>query len=296
MFANHKTYVIFVCYNILLVILYIAVEVTYLKQKQNKLKQLFFKHYHKFNRLYKWKKQCWNLKHPFIVKRITSAFFKIISFCVCFALFCLFLYGSEIIVFKNQQIFFDFSKSFSDHINMTSIITTQVSLTLIIVSISSLIANIENKYIYGKKALDLVFHKKGLFSFKIFFLLLFSFNFLNIYFLISNTGDAAIITVFILSIITIASFVYRFSSLFTVSYKIKTTLMNKYYKSNVKHIKQAKPINTHKSLELENFKNAAIKNIRENNETIYNENINVYFGLLTTTLFNYRKEVQQYYT
>ncbi len=296
MFANHKTYVIFVCYNILLVILYTAVEVTYLKQKQNKLKQLFLKNYHKFNRLYKWKKQCWNLKHPFIVKRITSAFFKIISFCVCFALFCLFLYGSEIIVFKNQQIFFDFSKSFNEHINMTSIITTQVSLTLIIVSISSLIANIENKYIYGKKALDLVFHKKGLFSFKIFFLLLFSFNFLNIYFLISNTGDAAIITVFILSIITIASFVYRFSSLFTVSYKIKTTLMNKYYKSNVKHIKQAKPLNTHKSLELENFKNATIKNIRENNETIYNENINVYFGLLTTTLFNYRKEVQQYYT
>lgn len=115
---------------------------------------------------------------------------------------------------------------------MTSIITTQVSLTLLVVSISSLIANIESKYIYGEKALDLVFHKKGLFSFKVFLFLIFLLNFLNIYFLVNQVGDAAIITIFIISILVIAFFVYRFVSLFIGSYQIKINLLKKYYKSN----------------------------------------------------------------
>lgn len=274
----------------------INVGVLLLNKKVKNVKKFFLNNFYKISRFCKWNKQYLELKFPFSVQLVIKTIFAVLCAIVCIGLFTIFLYKSKILLLQDHKISFNFSKSYSDYINMTGIITTQVSLTLLVVSISSLIANIESKYVYGKKALDLVFHKKGLFSFKVFLFLIFLLNFLNIYFLINQVGDAAIITIFIISILVIAFFVYRFVSLFIGSYQIKITLLKKYYKSNIKHLKRAKPLNANQSNDLEAFKNVTIKAIRENNVPIYNENINAYFILLEQTLFNQKRLVQEYYT
>ncbi len=265
------------------------------KEIFNKVKKCVMNNKYKISREFKWTKKYLTHKYPFVLSIIKQTISTFLFGVICYLAVLMFFIQSEIIVINNT-IVFDYTKSFGEYISMTSIITTQVSVSLMVVSISSLIANIENKYVYGKRALDLVFHKRGPFSFKVFMITLFSLNFVNIYFLINQIGDAAIITVFILAVLLVAYFVYRFVGLFIGQVKIKRNLMNRYYKENIKHLKNAKPLNAHPSADNENFKNVTLKYIKENNIPIYRENIDVYFTLLDITLFNHKKLVQEYYT
>ena len=184
----------------------------------------------------------------------------------------------------------------SRHINITAIFTSQISVTLIVVTISSMVANLENKYIYGERATELVFSRKGLFSYNAFIFILFSLLFANMFMLVKNLGETKIVLLFFTSIIIIGLFVYRFARLFFGADGVKKRLLFSYYRDNLKHLKKARPVNARYSKSTEKFKNVTIKYIRENDVPHYEENISVYFTLLKMSLFNNRKIVQEYYT
>jgi len=267
-----------------------------LEKKTGKIKQLFYNQRHKITEFYKKNRRIYYLKYSIVVNIISDLLFSALVLSILFILFYLFLYHSQIVIFKNGNLYFDYTKSLDAFSNMSGIITTQVSISLMIVSISSLISNIEGKYIYGKRALELVFHKRGVLSFKAFLIIIFNLTFLNIYLFINQIGDAAIITVFLIAIIFVVFFVYKFANLFIGQSKIKKKLFYKYYRENLKHLKKAKPLDAHISKSTEYFKNVTVKYIREENVPFYRENIDVYFRLLEMSLFNHPQLIQEYYT
>lgn len=259
-----------------------------------KVKQRLNHLVYKLSEGFKWQHRHFQLKHPFILNRVLHIFTLIM--CVGFLLFFLlaFLYKTKIIIFQNDLILFDINKKF-DNINMSGIITSQISLTMIVVSITSLIASTDNKYIFGKKALEFVFPKKLFNTFPLYLIILFLLAFLNIYFIINKFGDSLIIIDFILSILLVAYFVYRFANIFVNQNKIKNKLKYRYYKDNLKHIKKSKPLSHHISKNTEEFKNITIRYIRDGNIPLYRDNIEVYFHLIESTLYNNKELVQNYY-
>lgn len=178
-----------------------------MEKEVRKLKQSYYNSRHKISEFYKRNYKIYKLKYSIIMHSILNLLIPIVIFAIIFTLFYLFLYHSQIIIYKNKTPYLDYTKSLDAFSNMSGIITTQVSISLMIVSISSLISNIEGKYIYGKRALDLVFHKKGFFSFKSFLVIIFSLTFFNIYLFINQVGDAAIITVFLIAIMFVVFFI-----------------------------------------------------------------------------------------
>jgi len=206
-----------------------------------------------------------------------------------------FLEKAEIINIQNWCVSLQ-SVKLSDHINVTGIFTSQISVTLIVVTLSSMVANLEKKYIYGERAIELVFSKKGFFSYKVFVFTLFSLLFANLFVLIKNTSESLIVTLFLASIIIITLFVYRFARLFFGTIGIKKRLLFSYYHDNLRHLKKARPLNSKTSKRTEKFKNITIKYIRENDFPNYNEHLNVYFALLEMCLFNNKNIIQEYYT
>ncbi len=175
------------------------------------------------------------------------------------------------------------------------LVLTQINATLIVTSIIALVASIENKYIYGVRAIEYIFPKIILPSFTIVFFLLFASMFFNILLLQQKQNDLSILSVFIISIVCIAYVSYRFASIFINPRKIKSRLFVKYYKGNLQHIKNAKPLKTNRNKELEALRNVTSAHI-SGNEEHYDENIDIYFRLLKITLYNNFRLVQEYYT
>ena len=236
------------------------------------------------------------LKHPFILRRLSKCTLSILSVIVGVFFIFAFLLKTGIITISNNGVVFNNSLSLSDRINMTSIVTTQVSISFLVVSISSLIANVEKKYFFGKSAIKIVFKKHSMLSFCLFLFLLVLLSILNIYFLITDSGDTAILLVFVFAILVVSFFVYRFTRLFIDSENIKRDVLYKYYKSNIKHIKRATPTNSHPSKDLQQLLDVTVTSIQTNDSIIYNNNILAYIDIIKPTLFNYKKMVQEYYT
>ncbi len=241
-----------------------------------------------------WRKRHFQLKHPFALNKIYQSSKTLLTISICLFIFFAFMYKTKIIDVENNCIMFDINKDF-DNINMSGIITSQISVTMIVISIISLIASNENKYIFGRRAIELVFPKKPFNSFTIYLIMLFLLAFLNIYFLVNKTSDSLILTDFIISILFIAFFVYRFAIIFVNLNKIEERLRYRYYKDNLKHIRKAKPLLHHISQNIEMFKNITIQYIRENNVPAYSKNIDVHFSMIEPTLFKHKHLVQDYY-
>ncbi len=262
---------------------------------KKRIKRIYYNTSHKITEFIKWHRRYYSLKYPFVISFTTRIIINILLLLLCgFGVFT-FMYKLQILIYIDDTLKINIRKSF-ENISMTSFVTSQVSLTLIVVSISSLISSIENKYIYGKHAVNLIFHKRGLFSFKVFFLFLFILTFTNIYLLLNDISDALIIIDFVFSMFLVALFVYRFANIFVGQELIKKNLEQKYYKQNLKLLKQARPLNQHSSRYVNDFKNVTIQYIRDNNMPMYNENIEVYFKLLHISLFKNKEKIQEYYT
>ena len=259
-----------------------------------KLKKHFKSKYFKLRENCKWYKRYFQLKYPFMLNRIYQTTKIILTLCICAFIFFVFMYKTKIIVFENDNLMVDIHKSFNN-VNMSGIITSQISVTMIVVSITSLIASNENKYILGKRAIELIFPKSFGNNFTLYLIILFLLAFLNIYFLMNEFGDSLMLTNFIFSILLVAYFVYKFASIFVNQNNIKKNLKYKYYKDNLKHIRKAKPLEQNISKSTEEFKNITIRYIRDRNVRLYSENIDIYFTLIDSTLYNNKNLVQTYY-
>lgn len=174
-----------------------------------------------------------------------------------------------------------------------SIIQVQISVTLIIVSIVSLIATIDQKYIYGEKAIERIFPKS--YTIKFIFLILLGLMMFNILALIRGYGDTVILIDFLVAIFIIMYTTYKFTTIFTNPKRYKEKLSILYFKENMKIVKDSLTHESKSSQYLNRLKLVTCHQISENNPD-YNNSIDLYLMLLDRSLFVNHKGIQEYYT
>ena len=182
-----------------------------------------------------------------------------------------------------------------DKFHSEDYVIAQISITLIVVSVVSLMANLENKFMYGEKIIEVIFPKNGLLSIKWQFIYLFIAMILNILAVIKDYGDTIILVNFIFTMFITIYMTYKFTMIYVSPQQIKQKLLYKYWKDYKKQIVKGKTRFDDTTIVLERFKNITIKHICENNPQNI-ENINAYLIILDKLLFNYANELQEYYT
>lgn len=224
------------------------------------------------------------------IKFIPSTFITLAFYILVVGLFIYYIAGN-----KSIEGFTLNTNIIGEQFNPSDLVNQQISMTLLVLTIVSLMSNIDNKYIYGEKVIEVIFNKKGLFSIKVIFHIMISIMLINIAFLIKGVNNLAIIVCFLFAVLIITYITFRFTTIYTNPEKIKIKWQILYLKENEKHIRKAKPLEANHSIRLERFKNITAQYIRTD-DSKYIENIEVYFKLLKVYLFNNRELVQEYYT
>ena len=262
---------------------------------RKKITCLFHKYRYKTKESIKWHKDYFFLKHSINFHRSIRIISFVVKLLAFVASFIYILFSSKILLLTENNLPYFNVNFFTEYINKSGVLGTQITLTLICVSLIALISNIENKYLYGERILDLAFPSK-FFSFKTTLITLFGLLLGNIYLMLNNSLFAYSMTVLLITVYLAISVLYRFAIVFLNRSSLRKTLFYKYYKSNLLHMKKARPIEPHVSESLRKLKVVTLKYISNKNYPELNENMLLYFNLLKITLFNNPKKVQEYYT
>lgn len=252
--------------------------------------------YYRFLHWKKWKKRIWKLRYyptalalKHIAKSVLSTTIWLLSFCVI-------VWNTDLFFIENQSIQFSDSVASLSRSNALSILGTQISITLVCLSIISLIANSEKKYIMGERATDLAFPGKGPFSFKVILSFIFILLFGNLFFILTGKPIGLVLLVFITSTYLTAYTIYRYAVVLLGQRSQKSKLYAQYYRENIKHIKHFKPLENHIQPKLQRYKNIVLSQIANKELDSYKDNIECHFSILGHVLFNHKKEAQNYYT
>lgn len=245
------------------------------------------------NRYIDWNLEYINKKFFTILNKIrfmSSNFIILIFYILAVGLFIYYIAGD-----KSAEGFVLNTNIIGKNFNPSDLVNQQINMTLLVLTVVSLMSNIDNKHIYGEKAIEVIFNKKGVFSIRVIFNVLICIMLINTALLIKGVDNLAIIVCFLISVFIIVYITFKFTTIYTNPEKIKAKLQTTYLKENEKHIRKAKHLETNISTRLEKFKNITIQYIRTE-DSAYIENIEVYFKLLKVCLFNNRELIQEYYT
>ena len=261
---------------------------------KEKLKKFIQKVKFKIKEEINWRCRYHSLKHRYPFYLTLNITLKILKTALLVGSFCLVLIFSKVILFNKFVPYFntDFS---TRYITETGILGTQITLTLICVSLIALIANIDKKYLYGERLLDLAFPSK-IFSFKLIMLTLITLLLSNIFLMLKGAKFVYIVVTFLITSYLAVILLYRFGSVFLSRSSFKNKLFCKYYKDNLIHMKKTRPIQPYTAKSLDSLKNVTLKHLTTKNYPELSENMVVYFDLLKSILFNKPKVVQEYYT
>lgn len=250
---------------------------------------------YKIKECIRWNKNYFFLKHSMNFHRNMRMVFSVSKFIALTVSLIYILISSKMILFSEKHIPYFNTEFYTEYISKNGVLGTQITLTLICVSLIALISNIENKYVYGERIIDLAFPSK-IISFKIILLSLFALLLINISLMLNNFAFVYSMTVLLLTVYLAIFVLFRFATVFLSRNSFRKKLFYKYYKSNLLHMKKAKPIEPHISEPLRKLKVVTLKHISNKNYPELNEYMLLYFNLLKITLFNNQKQVQEYYT
>lgn len=262
---------------------------------KQKILNFFQKCRYKVKERMKWNKDYFFLKHSMNYHKNKKIVFSVSKFVALLGSLIYILLSSSMILFTEKHIPYFNVNFYTDYISKNGVLGTQITLTLICVSLIALISNIENKYVYGERILDIAFPSK-LLSFKVVLLALFASLIINICLMLNNYPFVYSVSVLLLTVYLAIFILYRFATVFLNRGSLRKELFYKYYKSNLSHMKKARPIEPHVSEPLRKLKVVTLKHISNKNYPELNEYMLLYFNLLKVTLFNKPKQVQEYYT
>ena len=250
---------------------------------------------HKIKESLKWHKDYFILKHRIGFNRSMRIISFVLKTSILMTSFFAILWFAKIILASNSGAL-EFNTAFStEYISKSGLLSAQITLTLICVSLIALVSNIEKKYIYGESLLDLAFPSKIL-SFKFAMIVLFGLLLFNSFLMLRQVAFVYVIVVFLITLYTAIIVLYRFASVFLSQRSFKNRLFYKYYKCNLAHMKKTKPIEPQISEPMRKLKVMTLRSISKKDYITLNENMMLYFNLLKPTLFNHPKVVEEYYT
>lgn len=257
-----------------------------MKEKKEKkiIKQYFINAKHRLKTRIRWRRTYNDLKY-FRLKNKTK-FFIYESFTLIFygVIMLLFIWSVK----RNPNSINNFSA-------IPDLVFQQIAMTLLVLSVVAILSNLDNKYILGEKAIEVLFSKKSLLSIKMSFNYLILAMILNIYLLLTGRNNILMLSLFLFSVWIIVCITFKFSNLYINPNRLFSYLKVIYLNENKKHLRNARPFETNKSMKLEKFKNITLQYI-ENGNPEYIENIDVYVELLKISLFENKHLIQEYYT
>lgn len=250
---------------------------------------------YRINQNIKWHKTYFALRHRIGFIKAMSMLSFVLKTIVFVTSLCAILWYSGIILRSDSGII-EFNTGFSsEYISKSGLLSAQITLTLICVSLIALVSNIDKKHLYGESLLDLAFPSK-VFTFKLAMTLLFGLLLLNVFLMLRQEIFAYVLAIFLLALYMSIIVLYRFASVFLCKHSFRNRLFYKYYRCNLVHMKKTKPIEPHLAEPLQKLKEVSLRSISQKDYVTLSENMVLYFNLLKCTLFNHPRIVEEYYT
>lgn len=263
-----------------------------MKEKKGILKRIrkkIINGIYKFKDFYKWYK-VYDYKKYFELKNF---FRNIILFLFIFIIVIIAIFYF-IYAINNFQITNIFNSNLSFDYNPMDLLSIQISNTLIIISVISLLSSLSEKYLLGEKHINVIFPNKSLFSLIKIFVILLILLFINIVLVLKNEDKTMILLDFLCHFTFIIYICLKMLFFYTHKNYFRTSLMCKYLSDQRKHVRKAVPLNSHSCRSIIDLKNQTIVLI-EKNDNNYNYNIHTIIELIDFTLFNDKKILQEYY-
>lgn len=260
------------------------------------LPKLIKKYYYKSLHWLNWKKKILHLRYYPAILSAGHMIKSIVLNCIWLFSFGLIIQKAKLCSIENDMLLFSDKVGPITIENALSILGTQISVTLVCLSIISLIANSEKKHIMGERATDLAFPAKGFFSFKAILTVIFMLLFSNLLLILIEKPIGLILLIFISSTYLTAYTIYRYAIVLLGQRSQKNKLFAQYYRENIKHIKKYKPIENHIQPKMFRYKNVVLSQIANKELDSYKDNIEYHFSILSHIFFNHKKKTQNYYT
>lgn len=230
-------------------------------------------------------------EHKIIIyENIIKNFILTILFLVIYGML---LYKSGIIEFDVKSSYFikffqlDYNEIYKDFV------IAQIGSTFLTTAFLSLVSSIEDKYILGEKATDLLFGK-GLFKFYVPMMILYILMLINIVLLVNKSHLNILVSLFYMSLIILIYLITKISYIFVSNKKYIKLLYAKYYSEYEQNIINNISKGDYNSGLLINLENQTINHIANNNLE-YNKNIEMYKKLIGNLFKNMSKKIQEYH-
>ena len=244
----------------------------------------------KLKRYMKWYKIYDNKKYFTIKQKILNILLILAIFIITIVSLFLFFYALN--DFKIDNIF-KFHRKLG--IESKDLLIVQISNTLIIISVISLLSGLSKSFILGERHINVIFPNNSLFSLLKIFIILTVLLFINLVECLKNGNDIIILINFLISLMLILYMCIKMICFYTHKNWFVNNLLCRYLEQQRKHIKKAVPLDSHECKEIIRLKNRTIFLI-EKHDNEYNYNIDNIITLIDLTLFNERKILQEYYT
>lgn len=265
---------------------------------------LIIKNRKKLCEKYRWLKRKYRRKILYLRKKYYAQENKLIKVIIflfglsCYiAIIIIFLKFIDVIELKNNNIIpkFDFSKLNIDNDDCYGYLWAQISASLIVSTIISLLSTFSSSYVYGKKQINVVFNKNSLLSLGKIFIYLVILIFISLATCLNGTNYYIVLISFINSISLIFYMMFKIMIFYTHPFFYKKCIKSEYIIREKKHIKKAKPLEAHLDIEIQNLKEVTMALIQKNDND-YNININGIMDMIETSLLSNSKNIQEYYT
>ena len=244
----------------------------------------------KLKRYMKWYKIYDNKKYFIIKQKILNILLILAIFSITMVSLFLFFYALN--DFKIDNIF---KLDVKLGIESKDLLIAQISNTLIIISVISLLSGLSKSFILGARHINVIFPNNSLFSLLKIFIILTVLLFINLVECLKNGNEIIILINFLISLMLILYMCIKMIWFYTHKNWFVSNLLCRYLEQQRKHIKKAVPLDSHECKEIVRLKNRTIFLI-EKNDNDYNYNIDNIMTLIDLTLFNERKILQEYYT
>lgn len=244
----------------------------------------------KIKRYLKWYRVYDNKKHFVIKQKILNFIMMIVILII--SMIGIFLFFYAINDYKIENIM-DLNKEFS--IESKDLLTAQISNTLIMISVISLLSGLSESYILGKKHINVIFPNNSIFSLLKIFIVLTILLFMNLVECLKKGNEMIVLINFLISLMIILYMCIKMIWFYTHKTWFGNNLLCMYLEKQKKHIKKAVPLDSHECKEIVELKNQTLVLIQKNDND-YNYNINNIITLIDLTLFNDKKILQEYYT
>ncbi len=244
----------------------------------------------KIDRYLKWYKVYDNKKYFIVKQKIINILMIIAIFIVTIASIFFFFYALNDYKFDNL---INFNKKLG--IESKDLLIAQISNTLIIISVISLLSGLSKSYILGEKHINVIFPNNSLFSLLKIFIILTILLFINLVECLKSGNEMIVLLNFLISLMLILYMCIKMIWFYTHKNWFGNNLLCMYLEKQRKHIKKAVPLDSHECKEIVELKNQTIVLIQKNDND-YNYNINNIITLIDLTLFNDKKILQEYYT